>query len=93
MGEEARLLLAQQRWQQAIGLYATQAHYDASGYASLLQLSRQLLAKPDAELQPLLQQRAVSRLLSIYLLTQLSGLQYSAPQQLTRLLQLLQRCD
>lgn len=91
LGEEARLLLAQQRWQQAIGLYATQAHYDTSGYASLLQLSRQLLAKPDAELQPLLQQRAVSRLLSIYLLTQLSGLQYSAPQQLTRLLQLLQQ--
>lgn len=91
LGEEARLLLAQQRWQQAIGLYATQAHYDASGYASLLQLSRQLLAKPDAELQPLLQQPAVSRLLSIYLLTQLSGLQYSAPQQLTRLLQLLQQ--
>ncbi|WP_348728242.1 hypothetical protein [Rheinheimera texasensis] len=91
LGEEARLLLAQQRWQQAIGLYATQAHYDASGYASLLQLSRQLLTKPDAELQPLLQQPAVSRLLSIYLLTQLSGLQYSAPQQLTRLLQLLQQ--
>ncbi len=91
LGEEARLLLAKQQWQQAIGLYATQAHYDASGYASLLQLSRQLLAKPDAELQPLLQQPAVSRLLSIYLLTQLSGLQYSAPQQLTRLLQLLQQ--
>jgi len=91
LGEEARLLLAQQQWHDAIGLYATQAHYDASGYASLLQLSRQLLAKPDAELQPLLQQPAVSRLLSIYLLTQLSGLQYSAPQQLTRLLQLLQQ--
>lgn len=91
LGEEARLLLAQQQWQQAIGLYATQAHYDASGYASLLQLSRQLLAMPDTELQPLLTQPAVSRLLSIYLLTQLSGLQYSAPQQLTRLLQLLQQ--
>ncbi len=91
LGEEARLLLAQQQWPQAIGLYATQAHYDASGHASLLQLSRQLLAKPDAELQPLLTGPAVSRLLSLYLLSQLSGLQYSAPQQLTRLLQLLQQ--
>ncbi|MDZ7868303.1 MAG: hypothetical protein U5L02_03725 [Rheinheimera sp.] len=91
LGEEARQLLAQQQWQQAIGLYATQAHYDASGYASLLQLSRQLLAMPDTELTPLLTQPAVSRLLSIYLLSQLSGLQYSAPQQLTRLLQLLQQ--
>ena len=91
LGEEARLLLAEQQWHLAIGLYATQAQYDASGYASLLQLSRQLLAMPDAELQPLLQQPAVSRLLSIYLLSQLSGLQYSAPQQLTRLLQLLQQ--
>ena len=91
LGEEARLLLAEQQWHPAIGLYATQAQYDASGYASLLQLSRQLLAMPDAELQPLLQQPAVSRLLSIYLLSQLSGLQYSAPQQLTRLLQLLQQ--
>jgi len=90
LGEEARLLLAQQQWPQAIGLYATQAHYDASGHASLLQLSRQLLAKPDAELQALLTEPAVSRLLSLYLLSQLSGLQYSAPQQLTRLLQLLQ---
>jgi hypothetical protein len=91
LGEEARLLLAQQQWQQAIGLYATQAHYDASGYASLLQLSRQLLAKPDAALQPLLAEPAVRRLLGIYLLSQLSGLQYSAPQQLTRLLLLLQQ--
>lgn len=91
LGEEARLLLAQQQWHDAIGLYATQAHYDASGYASLLQLSRQLLAMPDAELQPLLPQPAVSRLLSLYLFSQLSGLQYSAPQQLTRLLQLLQQ--
>ena len=91
LGEEARLHLAEQQWHAAIGLYATQAHYDASGYASLLQLSRQLLAKPDAELQPLLTQPAVSRLLSLYLFSQLSGLQYSAPQQLTRLLQLLQQ--
>ena len=91
LGEEARLHLAEQQWHPAIGLYATQAHYDASGYASLLQLSRQLLAKPDAELQPLLTQPAVSRLLSLYLFSQLSGLQYSAPQQLTRLLQLLQQ--
>lgn len=90
LGEQARLLLADNKWHDAIGLYATQAQYEPSGYASLLQLSRQLLALPDAQLQPLLTQPAVSRLLSLYLFSQLSGLQYSAPQQLERLLQLLQ---
>lgn len=90
-GEEARLYLNQQDWQQAIGLYASQAQREESGRASLKQLASQLLQMPDAELQPLLSQPKVSRLLSIYLLTQLESLSYSAPEQLSRLLQLLQQ--
>lgn len=91
LGEEARLYLQQQDWQQAIGLYASQAQQEESGRASLKQLAGQLLQMPDAELQPLLSQPNVSRLLSIYLLTQLESLSYSAPEQLSRLLQLLQQ--
>lgn len=90
-GEEARLYLNQQDWQQAIGLYASQAQWQESGRASLKQLAGQLLQMPDAGLQPLLSQPKVSRLLSIYLLTQLQSLSYSAPEQLSRLLQLLQQ--
>lgn len=89
LGEQARLLLAANDWQQAIGLYAAQAGYDESGRASLLQLSKQLLALPDAELTPLLAQPKVAQLLSRYLLTQQQMLSYQAPEQLTRLSQLL----
>lgn len=90
LGEQARLLLAAGDWQQAIGLYAAQAHYEESGRASLKMLATQLLALSDTQLQPLLAHPNVSRLLSIYLLTQLQSLSYSAPEQLSRLLTLLQ---
>ena len=90
LGEQARLSLQQQDWQQAIGLYAAQAQYEESGRASLKMLATQLLALSDPELTPLLQQKNVSRLLSIYLLTQLQSLGYNAPEQLSRLLTLLQ---
>ena len=42
LGEEARLYLNQQDWQQAIGLYASQAQRQESGRASLKQLAGQL---------------------------------------------------
>ncbi len=89
LGEQARLALATNDWQQAIGLYAAQAGYEESGRASLLQLSKQLLALPDAELTPLLAQPKVAQLLSRYLLTQQQMLSYQAPEQVSRLSQLL----
>ena len=89
LGEQARLHLSANDWQQAIGLYAAQAGYDESGRASLLQLSKQLLALPDAELTALLSQPKVAQLLSRYLLTQQQALSYQAPEQLTRLTNLL----
>ncbi|MBU2427699.1 MAG: hypothetical protein KKA56_12550 [Gammaproteobacteria bacterium] len=90
LGETARLVKLQNDWQQAIGLYATQAAYSESGRASLLQLSRELLALSDETLQPLLlQQPKVAQLLSGYLLSQYSGLVYADPEQISRLLQLI----
>ncbi len=89
LGEEARLALGRQDWATAIALYASQAGYEESGRASLLQVSSQLLAKPDAELGALLGTPAVSRLLAIYLQSNAQSLQYQDPQQLSRVLTLL----
>jgi hypothetical protein len=90
LGETARILKQQGDWQQAIGLYASQASYSESGRASLLQLSRVLLAMPDQQLQALvLQHSKVAGLLSQYLLSQYSGLSYADPSQVSRLLRLL----
>lgn len=89
LGEQARIAYQQGNWTTAIGLYAAQAQYDETGRASLLQLSRHLLALSDDQLTSLLQQPKVASLLSRYLMTQQQALSMQAPEQLQRLTQLL----
>ncbi|EGM77003.1 hypothetical protein Rhein_2902 [Rheinheimera sp. A13L] len=89
LGEQARLAKQQGDWATAIALYAAQSHWSESGRASLLWLSKELAAMPDQELMPLVQIPAVSALLSRYLMTQFSALSYMDPDQLQRLLVVL----
>lgn len=89
LGEQGRIALYAGDWQQAIAFYGTQAKYDRSGYASLLEVSRQLLALDDAALSSALQHPFVVKLLSRYLLTQYSRLSYEQTSPLPRVTQLL----
>ena len=76
-------------WTTAIALYAAQSRWSESGRASLLLLSKELAAMPDQQLIPLAQIPAVAALLSRYLMTQFSALSYLQPEQLERLLAVL----
>jgi hypothetical protein len=89
LGEQAKLAKQQGDWAGAIGLYAAQSRWSESGRASLLWLSKELAAMPDQELMPLVQIPAVAALLSRYLMTQFSALSYMEPEQLQRLLVVL----
>ncbi len=89
LGEQAKLAKQQGDWAGAIGLYAAQSRWSESGRASLLLLSKELAAMPDQELMPLVQTPAVAALLSRYLMTQFSALSYLEPEQLQRLLVVL----
>lgn len=89
LGEQAKLAKHQGDWAGAIGLYAAQSRWSESGRASLLLLSKELAAMPDQELMPLVQTPAVAALLSRYLMTQFSALSYLEPEQLQRLLVVL----
>lgn len=89
LGEQAKLAKQQGDWATAIGLYAAQSRWSESGRASLLWLSKELAALPDQELMPLVQTPAVAALLSRYLMTQFSALSYLQPEQLERLLAVL----
>jgi hypothetical protein len=89
LGEQARLAKQQGDWASAIALYAAQSRWSESGRASLLWLSKELAAMPDQELMPLVQIPAVAALLSRYLMTQFSALSYMDPDQLQRLLVVL----
>lgn len=89
LGEQAKLAKQQGDWAAAIGLYAAQSRWSESGRASLLLLSKELAAMPDQELMPLVQTPAVAALLSRYLMTQFSALSYLEPEQLQRLLVVL----
>lgn len=89
LGEQARLAKQQGDWATAIALYAAQSRWSESGRASLLWLSKELASMPDQELMPLVQIPAVAALLSRYLMTQFSALSYMDPDQLQRLLVVL----
>ncbi len=89
LGEQAKLAKQQGDWAGAIGLYAAQSRWSESGRASLLLLSKELAAMPDQELMPLVRTPAVAALLSRYLMTQFSALSYLEPEQLQRLLVVL----
>lgn len=86
LGEQAKLAKQQGDWATAIGLYAAQSRWSESGRASLLLLSKELAAMPDPQLIALVQIPAVAALLSRYLMTQFSALSYMEPEQLQRLL-------
>lgn len=89
LGEQAKLAKQQGDWAGAIGLYAAQSRWSESGRASLLWLSKELAAMPDPQLIALVQTPAVAALLSRYLMTQFSALSYLQPEQLERLLALM----
>ncbi|MBY0419127.1 MAG: hypothetical protein K2W88_13840, partial [Pararheinheimera sp.] len=89
LGEQAKFAKQQGDWAGAIGLYAAQSRWSESGRASLLLLSKELAAMPDQQLIPLVQTPAVAALLSRYLMTQFSALSYLQPEQLERLLAVL----
>lgn len=89
LGEQARLALVSENWQEAIALYGSQANYEHSGYESLLQVARQLLALDDAALSQALEQPFVVKLLSRYLLTQYTSLKYDETAPLPRITKLL----
>ena len=89
LGEQAKLAKQQGDWATAIGLYAAQSRWSESGRASLLWLSKELAAMPDQQLIALVQTPAVAALLSRYLMTQFSALSYLQPEQLERLLAVL----
>lgn len=89
LGEQAKFAKQQGDWAGAIGLYAAQSRWSESGRASLLLLSKELAAMPDQQLIPLAQTPAVAALLSRYLMTQFSALSYLQPEQLERLLAVL----
>ena len=89
LGEQGRLALRSGNWQDAIALYGTQANYEHSGYESLLQVARQLLALDDAALSEALKQPFVVKLLSRYLLTQYNSLSYDETAPLPRITKLL----
>lgn len=89
LGEQAKLAKQQGDWVTAIGLYAAQSRWSESGRASLLLLSKELAAMPDPQLIALVQTPAVAALLSRYLMTQFSALSYLEPEQLQRLLVVL----
>jgi hypothetical protein len=89
LGEQGRLTLNAGNWQEAIALYGTQANYEHSGYESLLQVARQLLALDDAALSKALAQPFVVKLLTRYLLTQYSSLKYDDSAPLPRITKLL----
>lgn len=89
LGEQAKLAKQQGDWTTAIALYAAQSRWSESGRASLLWLSKELAAMPDQELMSLVQMPAVAALLSRYLMTQFSALSYLEPEQLQRLLVVL----
>jgi len=89
LGEQARIALNAGNWQEAIALYGSQANYEHSGYESLLQVSRQLVALDDAALSKALAQPLVVKLLTRYLLTQYSGLSYDETAPLPRITKLL----
>ncbi|WP_053425222.1 hypothetical protein [Rheinheimera sp. KL1] len=89
LGEQAKLAKQQGDWATAIGLYAAQSRWSESGRASLLLLSKELAAMPDPQLIAFVQTSAVAALLSRYLMTQFSALSYLEPEQLQRLLVVL----
>lgn len=89
LGEQGRLALNAGNWQEAIALYGTQANYEHSGYESLLQVSRQLVALDDAALSKALSQPFVVKLLTRYLLTQYTSLSYDDSAPLPRITKLL----
>ncbi len=89
LGEQGGLALRSGNWQDAIALYGTQANYEHSGYESLLQVARQLLALDDAALSDALKQPFVVKLLSRYLLTQYNSLSYDETAPLPRITKLL----
>lgn len=77
LGEQARLHLEQQAWGTAIQRYAQQyAQGDISGYASLKLLAKQLINLPTAQLEPLLTDPNVQRLLVAWLLSTFSNYGY-----------------
>lgn len=89
LGEEARLAHQQGDWATAIGLYAAQSRWSESGRASLLWLSKDLADMPDQQLLQLVHIPAVASLLSRYLMTQFSSLSFMQPEQLQRLVAVL----
>lgn len=83
-GEEARIYKNQQNWSQAIALYAAQsAQGDASGVASLKMIATQLMALPSEQLQPLLSDLWVERLLTSWLLSNFSQYGYQSSDSLS----------
>ncbi len=78
-GEEARIYKQQEHWSQAIALYAAQAAQgDASGAASLAMVASELMVLPPEQLQPLLADVWVKRLLTSWLLSNFSQYGYQS---------------
>jgi len=78
-GEEARINKHQGHWSQAIELYAAQAAQgDASGVASLAMVASELMQLPSDQLQPLLMDVWVKRLLTSWLLSNFSQYGYQS---------------
>lgn len=97
LGEQARIYYQQGDVSKAIGYYAAQAQYGGnaavagSGEASLRQVARDLLKLSDTALAQQLEQPAVMRLLTAYLLGSPAYVEDIAMDSDSRVLQLLQQ--
>lgn len=91
LGEEARVAYTADDWDSAIELYATQSLLGFQvGYSSLLQLAGDLSVQPDERLSELLKTKAVSRLVTAYLLSRVGWWGGEEPSGEKRLVKLLQ---
>ncbi len=78
-GEEARVHKNREQWSPAIALYAAQsAQGDPSGVASLAMVASELMVLPPEQLQPLLTDVWVKRLLTSWLLSNFSQYGYQS---------------
>ncbi|WP_338524648.1 hypothetical protein NUH87_02935 [Pseudomonas batumici] len=84
LGEEARLALLDNDWNNAIALYASQSRLGSnSGHTSLKQVVGELVRLPDEQLSALLKEKNVQALLTAYVLS------HEPPQSEQRLFKVL----
>ncbi|NWB93165.1 hypothetical protein [Pseudomonas agarici] len=90
LGEEARLAKLNGDWESAVQLYASQSRLGAgTGYSSLKQVARELVALADEQLLEQLKYPTVQKLFTAYLLSRVGWFFDEQPAQEQRLTRLL----